>query len=144
MKKGITGSIKVFRLSNNCAKKSDPRLAWIMLLKISHMYRDTRKQETVQASLLIQGLHVNFESTKAIGTSPATPNLYMSLQPTMHLESTTVPKYPEEIQPQSSQVWNCDEIACYPNGSCIQVVCTYKFFTGDRICRTQTREIAPF
>ena len=95
----------------------------------------------MQSSLLIQGLHVNFDSTKAKEASQATPNLSMLLQPTIPLYSTTVttvPEYLEYILPQTSQVCNCDEIGFDPNGSCRKVVFTYKSFSGYRMWRTHT------
>ena len=69
-----------------------------MFHKISHMYMDIRKQKNVQASLLIQGFHVNFESTKAAGTSHVTPNLYIPLQPTMTIDPTTVTTVTEDLE----------------------------------------------
>ena len=72
----------------------------------------------MQASLLIQVLHVNFDLTKAAGTSPATPILYMPLQPTVTIYPTTVTtvlEYLKDIQPRISQVWNCDETGFDPN-----------------------------
>ena len=84
------------------------------------MYMDIRKQETVQASLLIQGIYVKFESNKAIGTSPATPNIYMPLKPTIPLDPktfTTILEELKDIQTWPSQVWNCDEIVFDPNES---------------------------
>ena len=86
--------IKVSRLSNNLSKQSDTSLAWIMFYHISHKYRDIIKQETVQSSLMIQGLHVDFESTKDSVTSPITPNLSIPLQPIMPLDPTTVTTIP--------------------------------------------------
>ena len=74
-----TGFINFSSLRNNTAKQSDPSLAWIMFYKIAHMYRYITKQETDQESLLIQGLHVNFESAKAAGASPATLNVSIPL-----------------------------------------------------------------
>ena len=49
----------------------------------SYVYRDTTKQETEQSLLLIQGLRVKLNSTKAEGKSPATPNVSIPLQSTM-------------------------------------------------------------
>ena len=114
-----------------------------MFQMISHMYRHIRKQETVQALMLIQCLCVNFDSTKAEVTSPATPIISMTLQPTMPLERTTLTTVPEDfkdIQTWPSQVWICDKIRFDPNGSWIKLVCTYKFSTGDRVWMTHTRE----
>ena len=67
------------------------------------MYRYIIKQENVQASLLIQDLHINFESTKAAGTSPATHNLSMTLKIKMPLDPATVPEELGYIHPQPSQ-----------------------------------------
>ena len=145
-KKTRTGLIKISSLINNIANHSDPRLAWKMFHKIDHMHRDITKQETEQVSLLIQGLSVNFDSTKAAWTSPATPDVYIPLQPTMPIETktvTTIPEDLEDIQTQPPQVWNCDKIGFDPNGSWRKVVYNYKFFTGDRMWRTQTGERAP-
>ena len=91
-----------------------------MFHKIAHIYKYIRKQETVQVSLPIQGLSVKFESTKAAGASPATPNIYMPLKPTIPLDPktfTTILEELKDIQTWPSQVWNCDEIVFDPNGS---------------------------
>ena len=61
------------------------------------MYRDIIKQETVKESLMIQGLHVNFDSTKAAGTPPTTTNRSIPLQPKMTLEPTTLTTLPEDL-----------------------------------------------
>ena len=50
----------------------------------------------------------------------------------------------QDIQNFPYQVWNCDNIGFDPNGKCNKMVCTYKFFTGDRLWRTQTGKRAPF
>ena len=65
-------------------------------------------------------------------------------QPTMNLDSKTVPKYIKDIQPRPTQVCNCDEIGFNPNGSWLRVVCTYKLFTGKLIWKPQTGQIPPF
>ena len=48
--KGRTGLVKVSRISNNRARKSDPRLAWLMFHKIAQMYRYIREQESEEAT----------------------------------------------------------------------------------------------
>ena len=146
-KNGRRGKIKASILSKNRYKQSDTRLAWIIFHKIDHMYREIRKQETVQVSLLLQGLRVNCEPTKAAGASPATPNLSMPLQPTITIYPTTVTTVPEDledIQPRPYQVWNCENIGFDTNGSWRKVVYTYKLFTGERVWSTQTGETEPF
>ena len=62
----------------------------------------------------------------------------------MPLNPKTVPKDLKEIQPRPSQGWNCEEIGFDPNGYWLNVVCTYKFFTGKRIWKSQIGERAPF
>ena len=113
----------------------------MMLHTITYIYRDITKKETEQASLLIQGLHVNFKSNKSVGTSHVTPNVYIPLQPTMSLDPTTltmVPEYPKDIHPRPYQVCNCDNIIFYTNILWRKLVRTYKLFTGDMMWRTQT------
>ena len=68
------------------------------------MHRDITKQETMQSSIIIQGLHVNLDSNKAEGTSPVTPNVSMPLQPTVHIYPITVitvPEYLKYIHPRT-------------------------------------------
>ena len=49
-KKSRTGLVKVLSISNNRARQSDPRLAWLMFHKITQMYRDIREQEGEEAT----------------------------------------------------------------------------------------------
>ena len=41
-----------------------------------------------------------------------------------------IPSDLNDIQPRATQVWNCDEIWFYPNGSCEKLICIYKLFQG--------------
>ena len=132
--KSRTG-LKVSSLRNNRSNQNDPRLAWTMFHKIAHMYSYITKQETEQASLIIQGLHVNLDSTKAAGTSTATSNVSIPIQSTMLIYQTTVTTVPEDlkdIQPRPSQVWNCDKIGFDINGSWgkLVVLINYSLETG--------------
>ena len=106
-KKIGTGLVKVSIISNNRVRKSDPRLAWLMFQKITHMYRDIREQESEEATELILNFHANLNSNNTSLSSPITPNISIQ-QPTINLYTKKVPKYLKEIQPRSSQVWNCD------------------------------------
>ena len=117
---------------NNRSRQSDPRLAWAVFHKIAHMYRDIREQESEEATELIINLRDKFNSNNTTFSSPRTPNISIE-QPKMPLDPKTVPKDIKYIQPRPSQVWNWDEIGFDPNGSWLKVVCTYKFFTGQRI-----------
>ena len=97
-KKVRKGLIKISSISNDRAKQSDTVIAWIMFHKIYHMYRDITKQEMLQALIIIQGLHVNLESTKDTGMSPETPILYMPLKPIMNLDSTLATTVLEDLK----------------------------------------------
>ena len=131
-KKSRTGLVKVSSISNNISKQSDPRLAWLMFHKIAQMYRDIRQQESEEAMGLILNLRDKFKIDNKTVSSPRTPNISIE-QPKMPLDPKSVPKDLKDIQPRPSQVWNCDEIGFDPNGSWLEVICTYKFFTGQHI-----------
>ena len=45
-KKSRTVLVNVSIISNNRARQSNPRLAWLMFHKIAQMYRDIREQES--------------------------------------------------------------------------------------------------
>ena len=129
-------------ISNNRARQSDPRLAWLMFHKIAQMYRDIREQESEEATELILNICANLKSNNTTLSSPRTPKISIQ-QPKMPLDPKTVPKYLKEIQPRPSQVGNCDEIGFDPNESWLIVVCNYKFFTGKCIWKSQTVERPP-
>ena len=54
-----------------------------------------------------------------------------------------VPSDLNEIQPRGTQVWNCDEVGFDPNGRWNKVICTSKFFQGERMWKMQNEERAP-
>ena len=122
-------------MRNTRASQSDPRLVWIMFHKIAVMYRDLKHQKTLQSSLAIQNR-----------MSPASflpPQLYQPKEPSLPVKLQLVPPDLQGIQPRPSEVCNCNNIGFDPNGNWNKIVCTYKFFTCDRIWRTQTGDIAP-
>ena len=45
-KKSRTGFVNVSSISNNRARQSDTRLAWLIFHKMAQMYRDIREQES--------------------------------------------------------------------------------------------------
>ena len=57
-----TGLVNVSIISNNRARRSDPRLAWLMFHKIAKMYRYIREQENEEATKLILNLRSNLNS----------------------------------------------------------------------------------
>ena len=80
-----------FNIINNRARQSDPRLAYLMLHKIAHMYRDIRKQESEEATELILNLCANLNSNNTSLPSPKRPSISIQ-QPTIPLDPKTVPK----------------------------------------------------
>ena len=101
------------------------------------MYRDIREQESEEAKELILNILSDLSSKNTSLSSPITTKISIQ-QPTMHLDPKTVPEDINEIQPRPSQVWNCDDIGFNSNVSWLIVVCTYKFFTGKLIWKSQT------
>ena len=122
--------MKLSIISNNRARQSDPRIAWLMFHKIAQIYRDVREKKFEEATELILNLHANLNSNHTSSYSHITPKISIQ-QPTMPIDPKILPKDLKEIQPRPSQVWNCDEIRFDPNGSWLKVICTYKFFTGN-------------
>ena len=59
-------------------------------------------------------------------------------------EFTKIPDDLHLIQPQSTQVWNCDKVDVEPNSKCNKVVCAYKWSLVNKIWKIQTGERAPF
>ena len=129
-------------ISNNIARQSDTRLSWLIFHKIARIYRYIREQKSEEAELIIN-LRANLNSNNTSLSSPITPKISIQ-QKIMPLDPKTVPEDLKEIQPCPSLVWYCDEIGFNPNRSWLIVVCTYKFFTGKRIWKSQTGERAPF
>ena len=83
--------VKFPSISNNRARQSDPRLAWLMFHKIAQMYRDIREKESRESTELILNLHSNLNSNHTSSSSPITLNI-SSQQPTIPLDPKTVPK----------------------------------------------------
>ena len=99
------------------------------------MCRDIREQESEEAAELILNIRANLNSNNTSISSPITPKISIQ-QPTMPLDPKTLPEDLKEIQPCTSQVWYYDDIGFDPNGSWLRVFCTYKSFTGKRICKS--------
>ena len=49
------------------------------------------------------------------------------------LQKIIIPSDINDIQPRSTQVWNCDEVGFDPNGRWHNVICTYTFFQGEQM-----------
>ena len=131
-----TGLVKVLRLSNTRASHSDPKIARIMFHTIDSMYRYLKHQENLQSSIAIK----NPKSYEFF--SP--PHLYKPTEPRLPVDLQVVPPDLQDIQPCPLKVWNYNEIGFDTNGNFNKMLCTYKFFTGDRIWSTPTDERYPF
>ena len=90
-KNSRTGLVKVSRISNNRARQSDPRLAWLMFHKIAQINRDIREQESEEATELILNLHANLKSNNTTLSLHRTPKISIQ-KPTMPLDPKIVPK----------------------------------------------------
>ena len=133
-----TGEIKVRGIGHKRAKQRGPRLAWIMIHKIVNVYRDVQKEENLHCQSLVASVDniVDGErqDTGMVRNSNDTTNMERNAD---EIESTTpylrneitkdetrktlaeltiLPTDLAEIQPRSSQVWNCGEIGIDPNG----------------------------
>ena len=172
-KKSKTGEIKVAGLSHKRAKQSDPRLAWIMFHKICRMCRDVRTMEQQHREALAKkrtGLDlltsVVEQLNAATPTAPVPPQAPLpppqapvpppqapvrtkyeitDEEAKKSLEALrTVPKDLQDLQPRSSQVWNCDEIGIDPTGKWVKIVCTWKWCMSEKIWKCKDGEHAPF
>ena len=128
-------------ISNIRSRKSDPTLEWVMFHKIAHIYRDIREQESEKAREIFINFRSNLNSNNTSLSSPIRPNISIQ-QPKITLDTKTVPKDLKDIQPHTSQVWDCDDIGFTLNGSCFRVVCTCMFFTRKCIWKYQPGEIS--
>ena len=106
-----------------------------MFHKIYHMYSDIKNNEEKSAALLLTSISDHEDINKV---SKTTVNSHGN-----HHRKIVPPKL-HQIQPRATQVWNCDEIGLNPNGKWRNIVCTYKYFQGERMWKVQTGERAPF
>ena len=92
-----------------------------MFHKIYHMYSDIKNKEETNAVLTSISDHKDINKVSEI-----TVNSHINDQNEFTLQLITiVPPDLHQIQPRSTQVWNCDEIGLDPNGKWRKVVCTY-------------------
>jgi len=59
------------------------------------------------------------------------------------VKTEVLPEDFDDIQTQTDQVWNCDEVGIDPNGNWHRIVCTYKWCNVTKIWKTQEGEHAP-
>ena len=59
-------------------------------------------------------------------------------------ELMIVPKDLPDLQPRSTQVWNCDKIRIDPTGKWVKILCTWKWCMSEKIFKCRDGEYAPF
>ena len=122
-------------------KKSDTRLSWLMFHKIYWVYSDIKNKEEKNASMILTSMSEHEESKKvneeledSCGKDDKNWPIFQKI---------IVPSDINDIQPRATQVWNWDEVGFDTNGIWSKVICTYKFFQDERMCKVQTGEWAP-
>ena len=106
------------------------------------MYSDIKNKEEKNAVLLLTSMSDHKDTNKVNETTLKSHDNHQN-EYTFQVR-TIVPNELHQIQPITTQVWNCDEIRFYPNGKWNKVVCTYKLFQGERMRKVKTGECAPF
>ena len=54
------------------------------------------------------------------------------------LQKIIIPSDINDFQSRSTKLWNCDEVGFDPNIRWSKVICTYKFFQGEKMWKFQT------
>ena len=106
-----------------------------MFHKIRHMYSDIKNKEEINAALLLTRISDHEDINKVSETKVNSHDNH---------HRTNVPPDLHQIQPRATQVWNCEEIGFDPNGKWRKVVCTYKYYQGERMWKVKTGERTPF
>ena len=101
-----------------------------MFHKICEMLRLIQQNKRRHNTRIIQQHDMYTTTTLAIYKQPQTIRVKQSITREDAVKNVeqlmTVPMDLDEIQPRSSQVWNCNEIGLDPNGKWSKIVCTYK------------------
>ena len=134
--------ITVSGLRQNREKQTDPSLAWFMFHKIYRVYSDIRKKEEINAAILLTSILEHEEANKVKEELEDSRDKDDNNQPI--LQKMIIPSDINYIQPRATQVWNCGEVGFDPSKIWSKVICTYKFFQGERMWKVQTGERATF
>ena len=113
-----------------------------MFHEIYHMYCDIKNKEETNAAFLLTSMS-DHEDIKKVSETTVNSHENHHNEYTFQVRMIVPPEL-HKIQPRATQVWNCDEIGLDPNGKWRNVVCTYKYFQGERIWKVQTGEHTPF
>ena len=123
------GYDKISGLIHKREKQSDPMTTGFMLHKTYHMYGDTKNKEQINSAMLITSMSEHKEANKLNEELEDSRDNDDVNQPI--LQKIIIPSDINDIQPRSTQVWNCDEVGFDPNGRWIKVICIYKLFQGE-------------
>ena len=109
-----------------------------MFHNIYHMFSDIKNKDKTNAALVLTRMSDHKYMNKI---SETTVNSHENKHNKFSFQVRTIaPPDLHQIQPRATQVWNCDEIGFDPNGKWRKVVCTYKYFQGERMWKVQTGE----
>ena len=134
--------IKVLVLSHKRARENGPRLARFIFHKIYRMYSDINKKEEINAAMLLTRMSEHKEANKVNKYRKDSHDNDDNNQPI--LKKMTTPSDLNDIQPRTTQVWDCDKIGVDRNEIWSNIICTYMFFQSERMCKVQTGERAQF
>ena len=113
-----------------------------MFHKIYQMYSDIKNRKEKNAAMIITGMPEHEEANKVKKEIEDSRDNDDNNQPI--LQKIIIPSDINDIQTRSTQLWNCDEVGFDPKGRWSKVICTYKFFQGEKNWKVQTGEQAPF
>ena len=112
-----------------------------MFHKIYQMYSDIKNRKEKNAAMIITGMPEHEEANKVKKEIEDSRDNDDNNQPI--LQKMIIPSDLSDIQPRATQVWNCGEVGFDPNIRWNEVVCTHKFFQGERMWKVQTGERSP-
>ena len=92
--------------------------------KITRIFKEPKKKEMILC--YPQACQNTEKPTKLTKISKI--HVIRMIKINLYCKKMIIPSYLNDIQPRSTQVWNCDEVGFDPNGIWSKVICTYKFF----------------
>ena len=125
--------IKVFGLTHKREKQSYPSISLFMFHMIYGMYNNVNKKEEIGTAMVLTSTTEHEEDNKVNKKIKDSRNNDENNQPL--LQKMIIQFDLNEIQPRTTQVFNCDEIGSDPNRKWNKVICTYKFFKVNKCGR---------
>ena len=103
---------------------------------------DIKNKEEINTAILLTSILEHEEANKVKEELEDSRDKDDNNQPI--LQKMIIPSDINYIQPRDTQVWNCGEVGFDPSKIWSKVICTYKFFQGERMWKVQTGERATF